>query len=67
MEFLRIQKALSILVGDSITDSRFYQTEGQFEQILRDESLDDREKAKQIAEILEEGIREQSNQANAEV
>ncbi len=56
MEYLRIERALNRVVGDSITEGRFYQTAGEFENILNDTRTTPREKAVQIAEVIERGI-----------
>lgn len=62
MEYLRIERALNRLIGDSIDDGRFYQTAGAFESILKDQSLSPQQKASQIADILEQGIIEQGEE-----
>lgn len=56
MEFLRIERALNRLVGESTAEGRFYRTARVFDKILSDESLSPREKTNQIAEIIEQGI-----------
>ena len=57
MNFLKIEQALNKLVGESITDGRFYQTAGVFESILSDSSLKAEEKAEKIARLIEGKIR----------
>lgn len=57
-QFLRIERALNRLVGDPIDSGRFYQTAGAFENILKNNNLTPQEKADQIAEIIERGIRQ---------
>lgn len=58
MEFLRIERALNRLVGESTNSGRFYQTTGAFENILKDNNLIAQQKADRIAEIIERGIRQ---------
>ena len=53
--------ALNRLVGDSITEGRFYQTAGMFDNILNDKNSSPREKAAQIAEVIEKGISKPSD------
>ena len=58
MKYLRIEKALTHLVGDPEQAGRFYQTAGIFENILKDDSLNADEKAAKIAEVIEAGIQD---------
>lgn len=61
MEFFRLERALNQLVGESITDDRFHGTAGQFEGILQDNNLSAREKAEEIAKIIEERMPNQTD------
>ena len=62
MQYVRIEKALTRLVGDPEQMGRFYQTAGTFEQILEDNTLAARDKAAKIAEIIESGIRKERDE-----
>jgi hypothetical protein len=61
MEYIRIEKALTRLVGDPEQMGRFYQTAGSFEQTLEDKTLQPRQKAAKIAAIIESGIAKKPN------
>ena len=58
MQYTRIEKALTRLVGDPEQMGRFYQTAGTFESILKNDRLKPEEKAAKIADIIEGGVRE---------
>lgn len=54
--YLKIESSLAKLGGFDIASSPFYNSAGEFESILKDNSLTADQKAEQIAEIIERGI-----------
>lgn len=61
MQFLRIERALTRLAGESIPENSFYQTTGAFKTILRDNILSLIEIAERIADIIEGRLPNQMN------
>lgn len=55
-DYLEIERALNKLVGDSMTNGRFYQTAGVFQNILEDKNSSPKQKAAQIAEVIKRGV-----------
>jgi hypothetical protein len=55
MEYLRIEKALTRIAKEPEQGGKYYQTATVFEGILSDVKTTPREKAKKIADLIENG------------